>query len=205
MAKQNIKLSILILSIPSRLHFLKPLVDKLERQIGERHDVEILSLMDNKSYNVSEKRNVLMGLARGIFLTWIDDDDDISDNYISTLLKAIEEHPNTDVISFNQQCYLDGIPAKVFAKMGNPHEEVEFNPMTGQYKDTLRPPYHWCVWRSSIAKSEDFRFGVYVSNSHIGEDRDWLYRLYPKVKQSVYLEEEFLHIYKYFRELSESK
>lgn len=205
MPKHQIKLSVLILSLPNRLDLLEKLTKKLEAQIGEREDVEILSLMDNKSYNVSEKRNALMNLARGTFLTWIDDDDDISDKYINTLLQAIEENPQTDVISFDQQCYLDGIPAKVFAKMGNPHEEVVLDPATGQYKDTLRPPYHWCVWRSRLAKSESFRFGVYVYNSHIGEDRDWLFRLYPKVKHSVYLEGEFLHIYRYDKEISESK
>jgi len=51
--KNNIKLSILILSIPNRLHFLKPLMEKLETQIGDRQDVEILSIMDNKSFGIS--------------------------------------------------------------------------------------------------------------------------------------------------------
>ena len=49
---KNIKFSILILSIPSRLHFLVPLMQKLERQIGDRQDVEIISIMDNKSFGM---------------------------------------------------------------------------------------------------------------------------------------------------------
>tara|TARA_R110000824_G_scaffold123435_5_gene281274 strand:+ start:5981 stop:6604 length:624 start_codon:yes stop_codon:yes gene_type:complete len=206
MAKQadRIKLSILILSIPSRLKVLLPLVEKLEKQIGDREDVEVLSLMDNKSYNVSEKRNELLRLARGSHLTWIDDDDDISDTYVSKLVETITDRPDADVISFDQQCYLDGKEAKVFAKIGNPHEEVELDLVTGHYKDTLRPPYHWCVWKSSLAKSEEFRFGVYKDNHHWGEDRDWLARLYPKVKTDVYLEGETLHIYRFSSELTES-
>ena len=205
MAKQYIKFSILILSLPSRIKFLEKLVTKLELQIGSRTDVEILSLMDNKSYNVSEKRNALLSLARGTHLAWIDDDDDISENYISEILNAIEKNPNVDVISFNQQCYLNGIEARVFAKMGNPHQEVIYDSNIKRYRDTLRPPYHWCVWKTSLAKSETFRFGAFVQGSHIGEDIDWLNRLYPKVTNSVYLGDKFLHIYKYSKEISESR
>tara|TARA_Y100000310_G_scaffold343735_1_gene452765 strand:- start:270 stop:887 length:618 start_codon:yes stop_codon:yes gene_type:complete len=205
MAKQNLKLSILILSIPSRIRFLEKLMSNLEKQIGDRQDVEILSFMDNKSYNVSDKRNAMLELARGSHLTWIDDDDDVANTYIEKITDTINKNPKVDVISFDQQCYLDGIPAKVFAKMGNPHQDAVIDPTTGVYKDILRPPYHWCVWRSELAKSELFRFGVYAPGSHVGEDIDWLKRLYPKVKDSVYLEGEQLHIYTYSKEVSESK
>jgi len=204
MAKQNIKLSILILSLPSRVKYLDKLVSKLEKQIDDRQDVEILSLMDNKSFNVSEKRNALMSLARGTHLTWIDDDDDVADNYIERLIATLEERPDVDVISFDQKCYLEGIPANVFAKMGNPHDHAVIDPQTGAYRDILRPPYHWCIWKSSLAKSESFRFGTHMPNSHVGEDIDWLSRLYPKVKDSIYLENEFLHIYRYSSSVSES-
>jgi glycosyltransferase involved in cell wall biosynthesis len=204
MAKSNLKLSILILSIPSRLHFLQPLVEKLERQIADREDVEILSILDNKSFGISEKRNHLLGLARGDYLSWIDDDDDVSDDYIEKILKAIESTNDSDVISFDQLCFLEGIEARVFAKMGNPHEPVVMDHSTGKYKDTLRPPYHWCVWKSSLAKSEEFRSNANRQGSDHGEDLDWLLRLYPKVTKSIYLEGQVLHIYRYSSQISES-
>ena len=115
--KDDIKLSILILSIPSRFDIVRPLIDKLMDQIGDKEDVEILSLMDNKSLHIYEKRNELMKIARGSHLTWLDDDDDISDNYVSKLTETIENNPDVDVISFNQICYLNGIEARVFAEM----------------------------------------------------------------------------------------
>ena len=201
---KNIKFSILILSIPSRLHFLVPLMQKLERQIGDRQDVEIISIMDNKSFGISEKRNELLKLARGSHLAWIDDDDDVADNYIDRLTETIEKNPNVDVISFNQLCYLEKMEAKVFAKMGNPHEEVVFDYASMRYKDTLRPPYHWCVWKTSLAQSEDFRSDVMIPGSDMGEDIDWLARLYPRVKSSVYLDKDVLHIYRYSEKVSES-
>jgi len=201
---KNIKFSILILSIPSRLHFLVPLMQKLEGQIGDRQDVEIISIMDNKSFGISEKRNELLKLARGSHLAWIDDDDDVADNYVDRLTETIEKNPNVDVISFNQICYLEKMEAKVFAKMGNPHEDVVFDYASMRYKDTLRPPYHWCVWKTSLAQSEDFRSDVMITGSDMGEDIDWLTRLYPKVKSSVYLDKDVLHIYRYSEKVSES-
>tara|TARA_B100001093_G_scaffold520215_1_gene613709 strand:+ start:11555 stop:12202 length:648 start_codon:yes stop_codon:yes gene_type:complete len=201
----NIKLSILILSIPSRLEIFLPLLNKLSTQIGESDEVEILSLLDNKSLHIFEKRNELMNIARGSHLTFLDDDDDISEDYIKKIIKAISSNPDTDVISFNQQCYLDGLEAQVFAKMGNPHEDVRINPLTGKYKDTLRPPYHWCVWKSSLARSESFK-GIYSSgdSGQSMEDIDWLKRLYPKVSSSIYLENDALHIYRFCSRSTES-
>tara|TARA_R110002110_G_C13451857_1_gene717143 strand:- start:1891 stop:2436 length:546 start_codon:yes stop_codon:yes gene_type:complete len=180
-------------------------MEKLEKQIGDRQDVEILSIMDNKSFGISEKRNELLKLARGSHLAWIDDDDDVADNYVDRLTETIEKNPDVDVISFNQICYLEGIEARVFAKMGNPHEDVVLsNTDPTRYKDTLRPPYHWCVWKTSLAQSEDFKSDVLIPGSDVGEDIDWLNRLYPKVKNSIYLDKDVLHIYRYSREVSES-
>ena len=203
--KDNIKLSILILSIRSRIHFLKPLMEKLETQIGERQDVEIISIMDNKSFGISEKRNELLKLARGSHLAWIDDDDDVADNYVSKLTETIAAHPDVDVISFDQMCYLEGKEARVFAEIGNPHEHVLPDPNDStRYQDTLRPPYHWCCWKTSLAASESFRNPHSMKGVQIGEDIDWLTRLYPKVEESIYLQGHYLHIYRYSANISES-
>jgi len=212
--KDDIKLSILILSIPSRFDIVRPLINKLMDQIGDREDVEILSIMDNKSLNIYEKRNVLLDIARGSHLTWLDDDDDVADTYVSRLTETIEENPDADVISFNQLCYLNGYECNVFAKMGNPHQEcipepnedgVIFADENARYKDTLRPPYHWCCWRTSLAASESFReVWSHGDTGQSMEDIDWLNRLYPRVEKSVYLENDSLHIYRWSPETTAS-
>jgi len=202
----NIKFSILILSIPSRFDIFKPLVDKIMAQIGDREDIEILSLFDNKSLHIYEKRNGLMKMARGSHIAFLDDDDDIADDYVSKIAEAIKENPDADVISFNQICYLAGKKARVFAKMGNPQDPVERDPKDPtRYKDTLRLPWHWCAWKASLATSEAFRSKyAFGTTGQSEEDIDWLNRLYPKVKQSVYLENDWLHIYKWSPETTES-
>lgn len=184
---------------------MRPLIDKLMTQIGDREDVEILSLMDNKSLHIWEKRNELMRIARGTHMTWLDDDDDVADNYVDKLTEAIDVNPNADVISFDQMCYLNGVEAKVFAKMGNPHENVLPDPTGTRYRDTLRPPYHWCCWKTSLASSEAFRSSFsHGDRGQSTEDIDWLTRLYPKVQESVYLEGHFLHVYRWSNQTTES-
>lgn len=199
--QSQIKLSILILSIPSRLGQYKILQDKLLDQIGDREDVEILSFIDNKSFHIYEKRNVLLQAARGSHLCWLDDDDDIADNYISRLTEIIENNPTADVISFNQDTYLDGKHARVYCEMGNPHDPVVPDGLGG-FKDTLRPPYHWCCWRSELAQSESFE-SHYSQTGQSCEDIHWLVRLYPKVKISCNVDD-FLHIYRWTSEGTES-
>ena len=178
----QLKLSILILSIPSRLEKYTKLQDKLLAQIGDREDVEVLCMIDNKSFHIYEKRNVLLQAARGSHLAWLDDDDDVADNYIEKLTAVIEEDPSWDVISFNQDTYLDGKHARIYCEMGNPHDPVIMD-VNGNYKDTLRPPYNWCVWRTELAQSESFR-SAYSQTGQSCEDIDWLVRLYPKVLRS---------------------
>jgi hypothetical protein len=197
----QLKLSILILSIPSRLEKYTKLQDKLLAQIGDREDVEVLCMIDNKSFHIYEKRNVLLQAARGSHLAWLDDDDDVADNYIEKLTAVIEEDPSWDVISFNQDTYLDGKHARIYCEMGNPHDPVIMD-VNGNYKDTLRPPYHWCVWRTELAQSESFR-SAYSQTGQSCEDIDWLVRLYPKVLRSYKLDD-FLHIYRWSSEGTES-
>jgi len=203
--KDDIKFSVLMLSIPSRLDKYRVLQDKLLDQIGDREDVEVICVIDNKSLHIWEKRNELLRMARGTHIAWLDDDDDVADNYIERLTETIEENPNADVISFNQDCYLNGVHARVFLKMGNPHEPVR--PVADGYshgfEDTLRPPYHFNVWKRTLAQSEPFKSMYHPQTGQSCEDIDWLSRLYPKVEESVALDD-FLHIYQWSSEETES-
>ena len=152
----EILISILILSIPSRTESVTALMKKLEGQLGNRRSVEILVLTDNKSQSISEKRNVLLQAARGQFVCFMDDDDGIANNYVDALLTAATENPTVDCISFDQFCSLDGEPMNVSFGIGNPHGQLWRNE-EGLLGDIKRPPYHMCLWRREIAQSEEFR------------------------------------------------
>lgn len=192
----DIKFSILMLSIPERIESMKNAVAHLQEQAnatGQAKAVEILVLLDNRSKSISEKRNDLLRMARGRYVAFLDDDDAVNREYISSILKAIDEN-DVDCISFNQWCSIDGEPMDVEFGMGNPHGQL-WRDEYGLLGNIKRPPYHMCVWRKSIAQSEEFK-PIYGSNGQSSEDIDWLMRLYPKVQTEHHIHDA-LHGYIY--------
>jgi glycosyltransferase involved in cell wall biosynthesis len=84
-------LSILICSveIEERQIKLKKLVSELHRQISKNYAEEIVEILidaDNMTKSVGQKRNDLISKAKGHFVCFIDDDDFITKNYLSTIL-----------------------------------------------------------------------------------------------------------------------
>ena len=101
------KLSILICTVPSRVDSYFPkLLKKLESQLNK--NVEVLWLGDDKKRSVGEKRNNLLSIANGEYVTFVDDDDDISDDYVKTILHYIVNGKGVDVINFNVMCSVNG-------------------------------------------------------------------------------------------------
>jgi glycosyltransferase involved in cell wall biosynthesis len=145
--------------------------------------VEILALLDNKKCSIAAKRNNLLQHAQGDYLAFLDDDDDISADYIASLIDASKS--GADVITFEQFCRIEGKPLKVSFGLGNPHEPLVCD-TNGNYKDILRPPYHVCGWKSAIAKQEQFRHVISESGQSC-EDIDWCLRLYIKCATSYHI------------------
>lgn len=85
-----IELSILICTTNARKEVIKPLIAELERQIAKRPD-KVELIIDNHEYNtVGKKRNDLLLMAKGNYISFIDSDDEISPNYILKVLTVIE-------------------------------------------------------------------------------------------------------------------
>ena len=75
----HVLLTVMILSIPSRIEkYLIPLLNKLQTQSQNYPEVEILCLVDNKSMSIGEKRQAILNSARGKWVGFMDDDDDIN-------------------------------------------------------------------------------------------------------------------------------
>ncbi len=92
------KLSILICSLQRRALFLDRLMQCLRPQLAEHDDIEILTQIDNGEISIGAKRNELLQKATGSYVAYIDDDDRVADDYVSSILSAIERAP--DVIGF---------------------------------------------------------------------------------------------------------
>lgn len=180
-------LSILTPSVPSRVTTsLVKLIDKIDHQIKENNlekKVEHLILIDNKIRTVGRKRDNLIQSAVGQFVAFVDDDDDISKDYVLELTNAIKEHPNVDVITFKQNCFIEDYPKSV-AVFGLQHENEGYQPNT-IFK---RKPYHICAWNRRLA--QQYR----VPSNNICEDAGWASQMWKVAKTEHHIDK-VLHAY----------
>lgn len=93
MEHSSIKLSILICHLCERAELFSKLYDKLLTQ-SEGLPVQILFNADNGEKSVGAKRNELIREADGEYVCFVDDDDDIVSDYVSSILEAIKTEPD---------------------------------------------------------------------------------------------------------------
>jgi glycosyltransferase involved in cell wall biosynthesis len=153
----SIKLSILTPAVWSRADMAKRLAERVATQATD--EVEHLVLYDDRKRTIGAKRQALQAVARGEYITFVDDDDGISDDYVVTLLDAIQT--KADVIVFNQQATVNGAVSLVRFSLKNQDEPFKPEGVT------LRSGWHSCVWNRELVR--DCVFG----ESNYGEDLVW--------------------------------
>lgn len=160
------ELSILIPSVLSRRSFfLQRLLDQLESQI-DGQSVEVLTLLETKGRGFGAARNNLMDIARGSYLTWIDDDDRISATYVRDILGAIRDANETDVIVYDMLRDMDG--QRQLYRYGL---DFDFNNAFPPNVWTGKPSWMH-VWRADLARKH--RFPEVPSGMEVGQtDRIW--------------------------------
>ena len=183
------KLSILICTVPSRVDtFLPKMVTSLCKQAGK--DVEVLWLGDNKKRTVGQKRNDLLNLAQGEYVTFVDDDDRVTDDYVSNILKGIET--GADVVNFNVMCSLNGGKAK----------RVDYDARFLRDAETKeayqRLPNHIMCVKRELAVSVGF------PKKNMSEDADFAKRLRPLIKKQAFINKA-LYYYDFSHQVSETQ
>lgn len=95
MEHSSIILSILICSLEERKKELGFIFEKLLHQrLSYASKIEVLIESDNREITIGEKRNILLSRAQGEYICFVDDDDDISNDYIESIMKALESKPD---------------------------------------------------------------------------------------------------------------
>ena len=162
----NILWTIGILTVPQRKDKLSRLIAKLNDQllISISHRIEILILDDDGTRTVGDKRNEVLDRANGKYISFIDDDDLISENYILKIFNKLNKEIY-DGIGFWGLYYISENPIMLFnhANINNGH----FKKDGKQY----RPLNHLNPVRTKIAKSIRF------PNKNYAEDSDYCDRL----------------------------
>jgi glycosyltransferase involved in cell wall biosynthesis len=173
--KNNIRLSILIPSIPSRWGSLISTFNFLLEKVGDK-DIEILAFTDNKKRTIGEKRDALVKMARGKYFMFVDDDDELLS--VEEIYEATNQ--DVDVITFKQECQnSDGSKYIVTFGLGN---VVEHNlDDRGMYLDMKRPPFHCCAWNKKYSEY-DFPAVNY------SEDWGWLKQFLHQAKTEVHID-----------------
>jgi hypothetical protein len=176
------KLSILICTMPQRVEMFNAIHSKLLHQIetSAKGEVEVLAngMVD---ITTGHKRNLLMQEAKGEFVVFVDDDDDVYDWYVSEIVKTINENPEIDCIGTNGIISFNGEnPRKWFISIAyqNWYESAEVY---------YRTPNHISPIRRTIASSIPF------PNIYRGEDSAFSLAIHPLLKKEAIIEKPIYH------------
>lgn len=155
------RFSILICALEERKHQLTLLLRHLKAQ--STGEVEILVKSDNRELSIGEKRNYLLGQAKGDYVCFIDDDDWVDGQYIPLILEAIEDEP--DCVGM----------IGIMSTNGKNQRRFEHYIQYGNYftlnQIYCRPPNHLNPIRREIAQEFEFK------EINMGEDTDWAMRI----------------------------
>lgn len=156
-------LSLIMPSVSTRVaDFLPRIVGQLEAQIGDDPRVELLVLLDNRRWSIGRKMNELVRMARGEYIAGLGDDDEVTDDYVSSILDAIESNPGVDCITFDHEYWQDG-EYRAVIKEGK--DLIETNNWAAQL--LTRTPDTKMPIRSEIVRQYEFK------EKWHGEDADF--------------------------------
>ena len=150
--------------------------------------IEIVVNADNGEKSVGQKRNEILSSANGRFISFVDDDDLISKEYVKCIVNCIEHKRELDCIGFTGKYYVNGVPSGIFKHAnsygGNFKDHINtpsltaFRGMLTANEESLdadniqyRPCNHLNPVRTSIAQQIGF------PDKNYGEDSDYSDRL----------------------------
>lgn len=133
------KFIILICTLPERADKLKRLTTTLDRQIAKFNGEVSYKCHDaGRSLTTGRKRNMLIEQSESDYFSFVDDDDNVSDHYVNSIMNAIYTGP--DVVTFCGHMTTNGVNRREFTiKLGSKYEEKD-----GHY---YRFPNHLCAFK----------------------------------------------------------
>ena len=184
----EVALSVLVPSVSTRRATFAP---KIAEALFGQHEglaqddrkrVEILMLTDAKGMLVGDKRNAMVRMARGKFIVFVDDDDRVVDNYLSTLLTEIDQQgEQVDCITFDALVSLNGAPAKTC------HYSIKYERDANTPNEYHRLPNHITAVKRVLALACPF------PSKQCGEDAEYAIRLKPSIRREFHIDKVLYH------------
>ena len=190
--------SILIPTLIERRKVFNELIDKIYKQIEEddyKDKIEIVSICDDRSVKLSDKRNMLQKLSRGKYFLHLDDDE-LSDDFCKSVVDHIEDLPTyqknePDCIGYDQLAKVQG---NRFIVKPNIKCGLHLTPTNGNtnYPEFYRYPWQFNLWHEKYKT-------VYRTDSDTNarEDQNWLKKVQLEYPKNMSYIEKILHIYNF--------
>lgn len=154
--------NILICTLDERKITFERIYNKLKKQIADAHledKIEILFERDNREKTVGLKRNILLERSVGKYISFVDDDDDVHEQFIAMVHKKLQE--NADCVSLIGEITFDGKNKKIFK------HSIKYDHYFEEGNVYYRPPNHLNPIKRNIALQASF------TDKYYGEDTDW--------------------------------
>ena len=155
-------------TLNSRKEMFEKLRDYIDAQIksySAESAVEFLFLADDGKMPVGYKRNAVLKNANGKFVSFVDDDDWVSETYVKDILMAITNNPKIDCVGLKGVLVRDGKEDGVFI------HSVKYDHMYEDKDFYYRPPNHLNPVRTEIALQ--YKFPI----QNLYEDSDYCMRM----------------------------
>jgi glycosyltransferase involved in cell wall biosynthesis len=162
MARPEILWSILTPTLSSRQAKFLDLMGILLSQAEQDGRVEVVALHNDGERDIAGYRQALLEDARGDYVSFLDDDDMIEPDFVSSVTAAMEGYP--DFVAFRVSYSSDGRPESRPTVTGIQYERW-YDTMDAMIRDVV----HVCPVRSVIARHADFRV------PHGDGKEDWSY------------------------------
>jgi hypothetical protein len=159
--------SILIPTMTERAQQFDFISHKLKQQIKAcmlEDKIEILTFLDSRGeHTTGHKRNWLIEQSRGEYISFVDDDDDVSDNFIPLIYERLQKKP--DCVSLVGIMSVNGKYPRLFI------HSIKYTTCFEYNKVYYRPPNHLNPMKRSIAIQ--FKF----ADVTLQEDTPWALRI----------------------------
>lgn len=181
----SLRLSILMCSVGDRLDRMKLGYTFLAGQAeAYPEQVEVLALTDNRCRSIGLKRQALLDAARGEYVCFIDDDDDVPDHFVSDIVTAMEQaRQRPDVFVFPTLCVSDA-----YGSMLVDHS-ISYENESAKVPDFRRKPWFMHPIERGLAQSGRF------PDVSWAEDDAWLGQLWDRMAIEIRVSEHPLYTY----------